>query len=113
MRRTAGFLLIVLPLLAACGGSEGPDAPLDRARFERVLAGSLLIQARLTQELPLEETSGSSASAYYGELFEREGVSEADFKATYEAYLQHPGLLKEVYEEVLSQLQQQADSLGQ
>ncbi len=112
MKRTAP--LLVLLVLAACGAREKePDAPLDRARFERVLAGSLLIEARLSQELPVEGGTGNAASAYYGELFAREGVSEADFKATYEVYLEHPELLKEVYQEVLNQLQQQADSLAQ
>lgn len=114
MRRTVGLLLLVTLLATACGGdTKEPDTPLDRAQFGRVLAGSLLIEARLSQELPVDQAGTSPASAYYQELFSREGVTEADFKATYEAYLKYPELLKEVYQEALNQLQQQADSLGQ
>lgn len=86
---------------------------MDRDKFERVLAGSLLIEARLSQEIPVEGASEDATAAYYNQLFEREGTTEEDFKATYEAYLQYPELLKEVYQEVLNRLQQQADSLGQ
>lgn len=114
MRRGIGLLFIAVVLHMACStGSRKPNAPLDRAKFERVLAGSLLIEARLSQEIPVEGVSEDATAAFYNELFEREGTTEEDFKATYETYLQYPELLKEVYQAALNQLQQQADSLGQ
>lgn len=88
-----------------------PDTPLDRATFEQVLAGSLLIEARTKQDLQVDPKAGTSPQASYNELFRKHGVNEADFKATYEAYLKQPELLKEVYQDVLNQLQQRADSL--
>lgn len=88
-----------------------PDTPLDRATFEQVLAGSLLIEARTKQDLRVDGHSGSSTAAAYAELFKKHGVTEADFKATYNAYLAKPEELKAVYEDVLNQLQQRADSL--
>jgi hypothetical protein len=113
MRKLTAALLFPL-LLAACGGGEKPPkAPLDRAKFERVLAGSLLIEARSGQDIQIDRRADSPAGDYYDELFKKEGVTKADFKATYEAYLQQPELLKEVYQDVLNQLQQRADSLKQ
>lgn len=114
MKQRPWFLLWAFILLAACGGGEKePDAPMDRARFERVLAGSLLIEARLAHEAPVEGISKDASLAYYQELFEHEGVTGEDFKATYEAYMERPELLRDVYRDVLIRLQQQADSISQ
>jgi hypothetical protein len=85
---------------------------LDRATFEQVLAGSLLIEARTKQALQVDPNAGTTPQAAYNELFRQHGVTEADFKATYEAYLEQPELLKGVYQDVLNQLQQRADSVG-
>lgn len=111
MRKLAAMLPFVL-LLCACGdGEEPPKAPMDRATFEQVLAGSLLIEARTKQDLRVDGHSGNSTAAAYAELFKEHGVTESDFKATYNAYLAQPEELKSVYEDVLNQLQQRADSL--
>ncbi|MCO5275389.1 MAG: DUF4296 domain-containing protein [Flavobacteriales bacterium] len=106
-------LLVAIGLfLAACGGGEPiPDTPLDRATFEQVLAGSLLIEARTKQDLQVDPKAGASPQAAYDELFRKHGVTEADFKATYNAYLAKPEELKAVYQDVLNDLQQRADSL--
>lgn len=112
MNRPARFLVILV--LAACTNAPPPpQAPLDRAEFERVLAGALLVEARIGQELTLEGRRDSTAAGYYDELYRQEGVSEADFKATYDAYLEQPELLKAVYEDVLNDLQHRADSVKQ
>lgn len=107
------LLALVLLLAVACAGSpEPPDAPLDRQQFEQVLAGSLLIQARAGQEIRVDKRPDAQIAAYYDELFRAQGITEADFQATYAAYLERPELLKEVYESVLNRLQLQADSLA-
>lgn len=112
MKRLATALLISL-ILSACGGREKPvQAPLDHATFSRVLAGALLMEARRGEEVRIPVQQAPDLSGYR-ELFDREGVSQDDFKATYEAYLQQPERLKEVYQDALEQLQWQADSLQQ
>jgi hypothetical protein len=107
--RTGIALLLVL--LVACGGSEQPpQAPLDRKKFEQVLMESLLIEARVSQEMTLDKRDDSPAARYYEEMFKKEGVTEEDFKATYDAYVKQPEQLKAVYQDVLNDLQQRADS---
>lgn len=109
MRNAALLLLLVLAL--GCGEKEElPEAPLSPEKFEQVLAGSLLIQARLGHEIRVDNRADSPAASYYKELFEEQGVTEADFRATYDAYLKQPEALKKIYENVLNQLQQRADS---
>lgn len=106
------LFVLVLLLAVACAGNEGPpEAPLTPEQFEQVLAGSLLIQARTGQEIRVDKRSNTPIAVYYEELFKEQGVTEADFKATYDAYLKRPEALKQVYENVLIHLQQQADSL--
>ena len=110
MRNTVVFLLL---FLTACGGKEkAPSGPLDREKFEQVLMESLLIDARMSQELALDKRTDGPASAYYDEMFKKQGVTGADFRATYDAYLKQPEELKAVYQDVLNDLQQRADSIA-
>ncbi len=110
MRTCIAFVLV---FLVACGGKEkAPSGPLDRKKFEQLLTESLLIEARLNQEMTVDKRADGPASAYYDEMFKKQGVSRADFRATYNAYLKQPEELKSVYQDVLNDLQQRADSLG-
>ncbi|MBP8823537.1 MAG: DUF4296 domain-containing protein [Flavobacteriales bacterium] len=111
MNRSVGILCVLLATACATA-PQAPNAPLDRARFERVLAGALLVESRIGREITLEGRKDSTAAGYYDDLYRQEGITEADFKATYEAYLERPELLKDVYQEVLIQLQHHADSIG-
>lgn len=109
---TRAFRIAFCLLLAACGGQEPmPKTPMDRATFEQVLAGALMIEARTKQDLQVDLSTNRVPQAAYLELFRKHGVAEADFKATYAAYLEHPEVLKKVYQDVLNDLQQHADSL--
>jgi hypothetical protein len=110
MRSRAALLLL---FLVACGEVEKPPkAPLDRKKFEEVLMESLLIEARVKQEVTLDRRDDSPAAHYYEEMFRKEGVTREDFKATYDAYVKQPEQLKAVYQDVLNDLQQRADSTG-
>lgn len=108
--RTASWTFLVC-LVLGCGGKEGPPkAPLDREKFEQVLTESLLIEARARQELQLDKHAKDPVASEYDGMFRKQGVTEADFRATYEAYLKQPETLKSVYQDVLNDLQQRADS---
>lgn len=110
--KNAAFIGLLI-LAVGCGGkNEVPKTPLSREKFEQVLAGSLLIQARLGHEIRVDIRSDSPAASYYEDLFKEQGVTEADFRTTYDAYLKHPEALKKIYEDVLNQLQQRADSVS-
>ena len=110
MRACIAFLLL---FLVACGGKEKPPSgPLDREKFEQVMMESLLIEARLKEELAVDKREDGPTSALYDEMFKKQGVTKADFRATYDAYLKQPEELKAVYQDVLNDLQQRADSVA-
>ena len=112
MKNQAWIILVLLGL--ACGVKEDPPkAPLDREKFQQVLTESLLIEARTKEDLQVDKRSDDRVAGTYAEMFKKQGVSEADFKATYDAYLARPEELKSVYQDVLNELQQRADSTGQ
>lgn len=101
----------VLVLAMACSdGDRSPDDLLPRERFVQVLSGSLLIEARVNQELMLDKRADGPVEQYYDSLFAEQGVSAEAFERTYEHYMQDPKALKGIYEEVLLDLQQRADS---
>ena len=49
------------------------------------------------------------ALRYYAEMFEKEGVTEEQFKMTYQWYVDHPAELKDVYNDVLAGLQKRVE----
>jgi hypothetical protein len=107
MKRLVPLLLAVL---AACGGKQpSPAGPLAPEKFERVLMRSLLIEARTGQGIARDITM-PDVRAQYDSLFREEHVTRADFDSTYRAYLRQPEALKAMYEKVLNDLQQIADT---
>ncbi len=97
-------------VLMACGGKpEPPEGPLPPEKFERVLMRSLLIEARTGQSIALDR-GGPDIHAAYDSMFREEQVTRADFDSTYRAWLRQPEALKGMYEKVLNDLQQMADT---
>ena len=104
-------VIAVALLFTACGGTnKSPEAPLDRDRFEQVLMESLLIEARIAEEMRIDKRADIPAEAYYEEMFKMQGVTKVEFTTTYDAYLQKPEELRSVYQDVLKDLQHRADS---
>ncbi|HEX2617864.1 MAG TPA: DUF4296 domain-containing protein [Flavobacteriales bacterium] len=104
------WLFTLALVLCACGsGDTLPSTPLGREKFVQVLTGSLLIEARLGHEMAVDHRMDSPIQHYYEDLFREQGVTQADFKTTYDIYAAHPQELKAVYEEVLVRLQQKED----
>lgn len=103
-------LLIGLALMA-CGGKPGPPkGPLSPAKFERVLLRSLLIEAG-SGPGAVRDLARPDIRAAYDSMFRAEQVTQADFDSTYRAWLRQPEALKGMYEKVLNDLQQMADTV--
>lgn len=98
-------LLTLLLSLAACSTQEAPTKGiLERERFKELLLQAQLIEARANHELVVEHMSQAPIAQYYADLFKKEGVTEAQFKATFDHYTARPEELKLIYEEIITEL---------
>ncbi|MBV6406106.1 MAG: DUF4296 domain-containing protein [Flavobacteriales bacterium] len=101
--------LALVLALAGCA-PEGPPADvLPRERFVQVLAEAQLIEARINREGAVEHRSNEKVDAYYARLYEREGITEADFRRSFDHYAQDPAVLKDIYSDVIATLSRRKD----
>ncbi|MBP7515008.1 MAG: DUF4296 domain-containing protein [Flavobacteriales bacterium] len=104
------FVVPVLLLMAACSApEERPSELLPRDKFTQVLLEGQLIEARVNHEQVIDKITEVPALRYYAEMFEKEGVTEEQFKTTYQWYVDHPAELKDVYNDVLAGLQKRVE----
>lgn len=96
--------------LAGCSTvEERPADLLPRDKFTQVLLEGQLIEARVNHEQVIDKSTDVPALRYYAEMFQKQGVTEEQFKKTYQWYVDHPAELKDVYNEVLTGLQKRVD----
>lgn len=102
--------ILVLMCLFGCAGQESPPVDLlQRAKFTEVLLEAQLIEARVNQESMIDKKADVPDMSYYAEMFKAQGVTEEEFRITYEWYVKHPEELKDIYNDVLSGLQERVD----
>ncbi len=98
-------LLALLLSLAACSSQEAPSKDiLERERFKELLLQAQLIEARANHELIVDQVTQAPTAQYYADLFSTEGVTEEQFKATFDYYTARPAELKLIYEEIITEL---------
>jgi hypothetical protein len=99
------FLLPFVLLLAACSNGEAPPSDLiERDQFKQVLLRAQLVEARLNHEMVIDHRPDSPVKDYYAELFTEQGITEDQFKHTFQYYAEHPVELKAIYTEILVEL---------
>ena len=102
--------LVLIVSIAACSSSEErPAGLLARDKFTEVLLESQLIEARLNQDVVLDKRTDSVGKTYYTAMFKTQGVTEEAFKTTFDWYVRHPAELKDIYTDVLTDLQKRVD----
>ncbi len=100
----AVYALVFVLAVACTPQDDDPDDILDREQFKELLLQAQLIEARVNHELIVEHISQVPTQQYYNELFDREGVSEEQFTATFKYYTARPEELKVIYEEIITEL---------
>ncbi len=104
-----GFsILLVVFLIVGCI-PENPEPPaevLDQSTMTDVLEEVQLIEAFRQRGLvlPANVDPENEASKMYARLFDKFGITKEEFKRSYAWYEANPGVLSEVYDDVLVRL---------
>jgi hypothetical protein len=95
----------LLVLLLGCTHAEAPpEGLLDRAKFKQVLLQAQLVEARLNHEMVIDHRMDSPVRRYYADMFKEQGVTDDQFKRTFDHYTVHPEEMRSIYEEILTEL---------
>lgn len=108
------LLPLLVLLVTACSTPEVvPEGLLDRERFKETLLEAQLIEARMNQQLVVERATVIPAEHYYAEMFAKQGTSKEQFERTFAYYAERPVELKQIYEEIFTELSRRKDGLPQ
>jgi hypothetical protein len=94
-------------VLLACGSQIEEEPPLDildREKFVLVMTDVQLLEAIRKQKMIREDDPTAKLASWYKEVFEKHGISENQFTATFTWYYGHPEEMILIYEEVFEQL---------
>lgn len=102
--------LALLFLLTACGnGEKPPEDVLDRERFTQVMVGTMLIEARINQEMSSAPGEVPPMRAYYVDLFAEHGTDSLEFRRSFDHYALRPELMEAIHDDVVERLRVMQD----
>lgn len=108
--KTRWSMIVPLFLISGCAGGPEfaePEAPanvIPRDTFMQVLTEVHLIEGVLKQRLFRNDDEDLRIQSHYAEMFERWGVTEERYTATYTWWYQRPEALDGLLEEVAENL---------
>lgn len=105
MKNTALIILFGF-CLSACVEKESlpPANALDKDTFTAVMIDIQLAEGKNTQKSYIRNRDKTKFVDMYPEIFEKHAVKRENFLATYNYYVEHPGKMEKVYEQVLDSL---------
>lgn len=104
---TLGSLLLFVTGCGTGANFDGPPPPegvIGQDTFVQVLTEVHLIEGALKQRLFRNDDATERALSHYAELYERWGIDEERFKATYTWWYQRPEAMDALLEEVAERL---------
>ena len=105
-------IALVLTMFA-CQLEKRPEGLMEREEFKEALLDAQLIEARMNHEMILEQMKTIPVQKYYEELFAKHQITEEKFQKTFDHYSEHPDELKEIYEEIMTELTLRKDNSDQ
>ena len=96
--------LLALWALTACVDKsvQVPEGYIPKEKMVDIMVDIHLVEGARSGTLLLGDTN--KLPDYYARIYEKYGLTEAEFKTNFDWYTQHPQELKAVYEEVIVEL---------
>ena len=95
-----------LVALVACSqpADQRPPEVLDDSAFVQVLTEIQLLEATSKKHLRRDDDASAVYRGQYLAIFEAQGITEAQFRASHAWWFDHPELLPPIYDAVVEQL---------
>lgn len=111
MRRIIFFILIIL---ASC--SDDPTKvrnkdTIEREKFIKILADIHTMDALTNNSKYFRKFDANDSVDLYGSIFDKYGVTKAEFDTTVSIYTKQPDIYMEIYDEVILELNYRLDTL--
>ncbi len=100
-------LCVLFTFLISCSKKEEkiPENILSKNKMIQVLVDVHIAEATIQNKyLALNDSTKNIAAGYYRNLFEKNKITEQQFRESFSYYSHHLDLLNKIYEEVINEL---------
>ncbi len=107
-------IAIILLTLFACNDRvvSIPDNVLSREKMTSVMVDVQLVEAALSVNQLKGDDAKKTAINYYDSVLKQHNISREEFDVSFKYYAEHPGLLEQIYEDVLNELSKKQAEVG-
>ncbi|HEY1024726.1 MAG TPA: DUF4296 domain-containing protein [Sphingobacteriaceae bacterium] len=103
MKRLLAFFFCLI-FLVSCAGEGEPKGLIDREKMVLVLTDVHLANAYTSTVMDLDTMKQITAD-YLHLVYKKHGIDSVRFKQSLKYYSEHPGILSEMYDQVLDRLE--------
>ena len=100
------LIAVILLTLFACNEEVEiiPDNVFSREKMVSVMVDVQLVEAALSVNQLKGDEAKKAAVNYYDSVMKQHNISKKKFDTSFKYYAEHPGLMEEIYDEMLNEL---------
>lgn len=97
--------ILILFFMMACSSKQNELPPISKEKMQAVLMDMHLSQAAAQFRMVSQDSLlRSHKSGYYQQMLATHQISELEYEAAYDFYLNHPEILHEIYDGIIEEL---------
>ncbi len=102
------LFVVIIALVVSCAPKQPDDTPppdlIDQNKFALIMVDVQLIEGMRVHKLGPKRENSVDMVPLYEDVFQKHGITEEEFRRTFEYYTNHPDKMKEIYEQVVDSL---------